>query len=82
MRFLQFSAFKKKTIEKRSKSKKFSNILKSGLFGMCKKNLDENGHISMEQKEFEYDTWKLYTKKVKIDFFVRESINIPTFSTR
>jgi hypothetical protein len=49
---------------------------------MCKKNLDEIGHISREQIEFEYDTWILCTKKVKIDFVVRERKYVPTFSTR
>jgi hypothetical protein len=49
---------------------------------MCKKNLDEIGHKYREQIEFEYDAWKLCTKKISIDFVVRESINIPTFSTR
>ena len=44
--------------------------------------LSEIGHKTSEQIEFEYDAWKLCTKKIKIDFFARESINIPTFSTR
>ena len=62
--------------------KRVRKILKNGLWRICKKKLSEIGHKSREQIEFEYDTWKLCTKKVKIDFVVRESINIPTFSTR
>jgi hypothetical protein len=46
------------------------------------KKLNEIGHISREEIEFEYDRWKLCTKKIKINFFVRESINIQGFSTR
>ena len=72
MSFLQFSAFNAKNQSKKGLNKKsVPNILKSGLFGICKKKLDEIGHISREQIEFEYDTWKLCTKKVNIVFFDR-----------
>jgi hypothetical protein len=83
MRFLQFSAFRQKFDGKIGLNQKsVPNILKSGLFGICKIKLDEIGHISREQIELEYDTWKLCTKKVKIRFFTKESIKIPAFSTR
>jgi hypothetical protein len=45
------------------------------------KKLSEIGHKSRKQIEFKYDTWKLRTKKIKIDFFDRESIYSQTFST-
>jgi hypothetical protein len=46
--------------------------------------MNEIGHISREQIEFRinYDTLQLFTKKLKIDIFVRESINILNFSTQ
>ena len=53
----------KNNFENRSKKglnqKNVRNILKSGLFGICIKKLVEIGHVSREQIEFEYDTWKL-----------------------
>ena len=80
--FAIFSFLAKNRSKKGLNQKSAPNILKNGLWRKCKKKLDEIGHISREQIEFEYDTWKLGTKRVKIDFFDRESINIPIFSTR
>jgi hypothetical protein len=57
--FAIFSFYAKNRSKKGLDQKSVPNILKSGPFGICKKNLDEIGHISGEQIEFEYDTWKL-----------------------
>ncbi len=35
--------------------------------------MSQIGHKSRKQLEFEYDAWKLRTKKTKIDFFARYS---------
>jgi hypothetical protein len=80
--FAIFSFLKAKNRSKKGLNQKSDpNILKIGLWRICKK-MSDIGHKSREQIEFEYDTWQLGTKKVKIDFYDRESISIPAFSTR
>jgi hypothetical protein len=69
--FAIFSFYAKNRSKIGLNQKRVPNILKTGLFGIWKKKLDEIELIFREQIEFEYDTWKLFTKKVKIDFFVR-----------
>jgi len=41
------------------------------------KKLSEIGHKFRKQFEFEYNTWKLRTKKIKIDFSPLEKAHIP-----
>jgi hypothetical protein len=52
MRFLQFSAFKQKSFEKKCKSEKCSQHFESGLWNKDKKKLSEIGQKSREQIEF------------------------------
>ena len=47
--------------------------MKSGLWRTSKKKLSEIGHKSREQIEFDYDTWKLRTKKIKSIFSIEKA---------